>query len=121
MNKHIPTFLAAIPCLLLAGLLMSARPVDRTDHPVAAPAGPAVTVYPNPFGNYLNVQVANAPNKPMLIAIRSASTGAVMQQQTVTYTGPVGFNTNALPAGGYLVTVANTNGQIFGRCEARKQ
>jgi hypothetical protein len=33
----------------------------------------------------------------------------------------VGLNTSALPAGGYLVTVSNTNGQIVGRCEARKQ
>lgn len=122
MNKSMHIALTAFPGLLLAGLLMSARPLDRPLEAAApAPSAPLITVYPNPFGSYVNVQVANASNKPMVIAMRSATTGAVVLQQTVTYTGPVGFNTGALPAGGYLITVASTNGHVIGRAEARKQ
>lgn len=124
MNHRTRLLLPAIAGFFLAVLLMSAGTIRRATAPEMVPApmqsSAGITAYPNPFTDVLNVQVVNAMNKPMVIRMRSVSTGAILLEYTVTYTGPVAVNTSSLPAGGYVVSASSPNGYLLGRREVRK-
>jgi hypothetical protein len=112
------TRLFLLPALLSAGMLMSAGLINDG---APAPANPpAMSAYPNPFSTYITVAVTGAMNKPMIITLRSASSGAIMLQSNVTYTAPVTLNTSSVPSGNYLLYVYSPMGYSLGKAEVRK-
>ena len=116
-------FVPVIATVFCAGLMVSAdtirTAVPRTEAP-APPPIPSINAYPNPFIEVLNVSVAGASNKPVIMRLRSVPSGVIVLEYTVTYNGPVALNTSSIPAGNYLLSVSSPNGYLIGRREVRK-